>query len=119
MDIETFRDYCLSKNRVSESFPFDEVTLVFKVAEKMFALAGLDSKPTTVNLKCEPTRAIELREAYPEIKPGYHMGKTHWNTVNIGGNLSNSLIKKLIDDSYELVLSGISKKKRTELGLGR
>ncbi|PKP43836.1 MAG: MmcQ-like protein [Bacteroidetes bacterium HGW-Bacteroidetes-13] len=119
MNIETFRNYCLSKKLVTENFPFDEVTLVFKVSEKMFALAGLESKPTTVNLKCDPTRAIELREMHPEINPGYHMSKIHWNTVNIEGNLSNEFIQTLIDDSYNLVVAGISKKKRQALGLDR
>lgn len=117
MDIETFRNYCLSKKLVTESFPFDEVTLVFKVAGKMFALASLESKPTTVNLKCEPARALELREMHPEIHPGYHMNKTHWNTVNIEGNLTAGFIKTLIDDSYHLIIDGLSKKKRQELGL--
>lgn len=119
MDIETFRNYCLSKKQVTEHFPFDTETLVFKVAGKMFALTGLENKPASVNLKCDPERAIELRETYPEIIPGYHMNKTHWNTVNIEGNLTNGFIKTLVDDSYNLIICGVSKKIRQELGFDR
>lgn len=119
MDIETFRNYCLSKKQVTESFPFDTETLVFKVAGKMFALAGLENKPTTANLKCGPARAVELRETHPEITPGYHMNKIHWNTVNIEGNLTNEFIKTLIDDSYNLIIGGLPKNKRQEFGPGR
>ncbi len=119
MDIETFRNYCLSKEQVTESFPFDTETLVFKVAGKMFALAGLENKPATANLKCDPVRAVELREMHPEITPGYHMNKIHWNTVNIEGNLNNEFIKTLIDDSYNLIIGGLPKKKRQAFGPGR
>ena len=117
MNIEEFRDYCLSKNQVTESFPFDEDTLVFKVAGKMFALASLEKRPVTVNLKCDPEKALELREEYEEISPGYHMSKIHWNTVTIDGSLSNKLIMELTDDSYNLVVKGMSKKKQKDLGL--
>lgn len=116
MNIEEFRDYCLSKNQVTESFPFDEETLVFKVAGKMFALTGLEHHPSTVNLKCNPEKALELREEHDEIIPGYHMNKMHWNTVTIDGGLSNKLIKELTDDSYNLVIKGMSKKQQKELG---
>ncbi|OGS74199.1 MAG: MmcQ-like protein [Flavobacteria bacterium RIFCSPLOWO2_12_FULL_35_11] len=117
MNIEEFREYCLSKNHVTESFPFDEETLVFKVAGKMFALAGLEHHPATVSLKCDPEKALELREEYDEITPGYHMNKMHWNTVIIDGNLSHKLIRELIDDSYNLVVKGLPKKQQKDFGL--
>lgn len=117
MNIEEFRDYCLSKNQVTESFPFDEETLVFKVAGKMFALAGLEHHPATISLKCDPEKALELREEYDEITPGYHMSKIHWNTITIDGNLSHKLISELIDDSYNLVVKGLPKKQQKDLGL--
>lgn len=116
MNIEEFRDYCLSKNQVTESFPFDEETLVFKVAGKMFALVSLEKHPVTVNLKCDPERALELREEHNEISPGYHMSKIHWNTVMIDGGLSNKLIRELTDDSYNLVVKGMPKKQQKEMG---
>lgn len=118
MNIEEFRDYCLSKNKVTESFPFDKETLVFKVGGKMFALAGLENHPATVNLKCDPEKALALREEYHEISPGYHMNKMHWNTVIIDGSLSNKLIEELTNDSYNLVVKGMSKKQQKELRLG-
>jgi len=117
MNIESFRDYCLSKNAVSESFPFDEDTLVFKVGNKMFALCSLESNPFSANLKCDPERAIQLREQYDTIAPGFHMSKKHWNTVIMNGNLSNEFIIELIDHSYNLVVKGMTKKQRMELGL--
>ncbi|NLP59173.1 MmcQ/YjbR family DNA-binding protein [Lutibacter sp. B1] len=116
MNIEEFRDYCLAKKHVSECFPFDEQTLVFKVADKMFAYSGLEHHPAKVNLKCDPDWAIELREEYEEIVPGYHSSKIHWNTVIIEGTLQNSFIKQLIDHSYAMVIKGMSKKKQKELG---
>jgi len=116
MNIEQFRNYCLSKKHVTESFPFDEVTLVFKVANKMFALAGLEHHPSTVNLKCDPEKAIELRAQYSDVIEGFHMSKKHWNTITIEGNLSNKLIEELIDHSYNLVVNGLTKKLHKELG---
>ncbi len=116
MNIEEFREYCLSKKHVTESFPFDQDTLVFKVGGKMFALSGLESKPQKVNLKCDPEKAIELRSEFEEITPGYHMSKKHWNTVIIEGNLTNKLIKELTDLSYNLVVKGFTIKLQTELG---
>ncbi len=115
MNIEAFRDYCLAKKGVTEAFPFDESTLVFKVMGKMFALTGLDRIPFSVNLKCDPERAIELREYHPEIAPGYHMSKTHWNTINFSGSLTADMIYELIDHSYDLVVSGLPKKAKQEL----
>ncbi len=110
MDIESFRAYCLSKEGVSESFPFDEDTLVMKVWGKIFALTSL-SEPFSINLKCDPERAIELRERYPCVNPGYHMNKAHWNTVIIDGSLNDVFLKALIDHSYDLVAAGGRKKK--------
>jgi len=116
MNIEEFRNYCLAKKGVTESFPFDEQTLVFKVMEKMFALSGLEHKPVRVNLKCDPERAIELREEYDGlIIPGYHMSKIHWNTVELEMNIPHKLLLELIDHSYDLVVSKLTKKVKLEL----
>ncbi len=111
MDISDIRTYCLSKFGVNESFPFDDETLVFKIGSKIFCLAGLNP-PFSINLKCEPEKAIELREEYEEIKPGYHMNKKHWNTVSLEGRLENSLITKMIDDSYFLVCKNLPKREK-------
>ena len=110
MNIEEFRDYCLAKKGVEESFPFDESTLVFKVMGKMFALTGLDADEFTVNLKCDPQRAIDLREEYSQIRPGYHMSKKHWNTVHFEDGLEDDLLIELIEHSYDLVVKGLRKK---------
>lgn len=113
MNIEEFRQYCISKKGVTEEFPFDEVTLVFKVMGKMFALAPLERIPSQVNLKCDPERAIELREDYDGIIiPGYHMSKVHWNTLFLG-QLPADLIIELTDHSYDLVVSKFPKKIKT------
>jgi len=119
MDIETLRDYVLKKPMVTESFPFGEDTLVFKVktgkgdkgTEKIFALFSLDSSTLQFNLKCDPEKAIELREEYPgNILPGYHMNKKHWNTVIADGMLPAKLIFQMLDDSYNLVAKKPAKK---------
>lgn len=110
MDIESLREYCLSKPGVTESFPFDQETLVFKVKGKMFALTTLYSE-LSVNLKCDPEKAIRLREEYPCVLPGYHMNKVHWNTVLIDGTLSDDQIREMIDHSYALVSVGPPSKK--------
>lgn len=114
MNIEEYREYCLSKRGVTEDFPFDNVTLVFKVAGKMFALADIEGF-TSVNLKCDPERAIELRETYSAVQPGYHMSKKHWNTVSIEGDVPDALFFELIDHSYDLVVASLTKKMRDEL----
>ena len=114
MNIETFRTYCLSKKGVTEEFPFDETTLVFKVMGKMFALTGLHRIPFSVNLKCDPDKAIDLREYHSEIQPGYHMNKKHWNTC-ILEELPPEVMEHLIDHSYELVVSKLTKKLKAEL----
>ena len=116
MNIEEFRDYCLAKNGVTESFPFDESTLVFKVMGKMFALSGLEHQPSKANLKCDPERAITLREEYDGlITPGFHMSKVHWNTVELEMNIPHQLVLELIDHSYDLVVSKLTKKLKIEL----
>ena len=115
MNIEEFRDYCLSKKYVTECFPFDTTTLVFKVANKMFALSGLENIPASVNLKCDPERAIELREEYSGIVAGFHMSKKHWNTITIEGNIPIDFIEELVDHSYNLVVKGMTKKLQKEL----
>lgn len=115
MNIEEFRNYCLQKKGVTEEFPFDKKTLVFKVMGKMFALTGLEKKPTAINLKCQPDNAIELREQYNEILPGFHMNKKHWNTVLIEERLPKALIKKLIDHSYDLVVKSLPIKLKQKL----
>lgn len=114
MNIEEFRHYCLSKKGVTEDFPFDEHTLVFKVMGKMFALSGLERLPPQVNLKCDPERAIELREEYDgDIIPGYHMSKTHWNTLMLQ-NLPPKIILELTGHSYDLVVAKFTKKLKVE-----
>jgi len=113
MNIEDFRHYCLSMKGVEECFPFNEETLVFKVMGKMFALVGLEREIFQVNLKCDPEWALELREEHPdEIFGGWHMNKKHWNTVLFEGNLSEKLLKKLTDHSYDLVVKGLKKSTR-------
>jgi len=114
LNIEQFREYCLNKKGVTEGFPFDEHTLAFKVSGKIFAITSFDL-PFTVNLKCDPERAIELREKYDEIIPGYHMNKKHWNTVTFDGMIPDKLLKEMTDESYELVVNSFSKKLRDEL----
>jgi len=108
MNAEELREYCLSLKGVTEDLPFDDETLVFKVAGKMFCLMSLDG-PLSVNLKNEPEKNIELREQYTSIKPGYHMSKIHWNTVEIDGSLPDDLVKTLIDESYDLVVMKLNR----------
>mgnify|MGYP000607372804 CR=1 FL=1 len=115
MNIEELRAYLLSKKAVSESFPFDEKTLVFKIDTKMFALVPLEKLELSINLKCNPERAVELRENYDCIKAGFHMSKKHWNTIHINGMLSKAQIHELIDHSYELVFNNLTKKKQHEI----
>jgi len=108
MDIEALRNYVLQKPDVTEGFPFGEETLVFKIKDKIFLLTGLDSSPLQFNVKCDPEKAIEWREEFPDsVLPGFHMNKKHWNTVVVDGAVSNKLLKEMIDHSYDLV----SKKK--------
>ncbi len=113
MNIQQFYELCLSKKGVTEHFPFDEDTLVFKVGAKMFALSSLtqwEKGEPSVNLKCNPDKAQELRAQYDSIQPGYHMSKVHWNTIAVNKDVSDKLVKQLIDHSYELVFKSLPKK---------
>jgi len=115
MNIESLRTYCLKKKGVTEEFPFGPDTLVFKVKGKVFLLTSLDSETFRFNVKCDPDKAIELRERYDAVQPGYHMNKKHWNTVIVDGRLSQQLLREMIDDSYELVVQSLPKKTREGL----
>jgi predicted DNA-binding protein (MmcQ/YjbR family) len=112
MNIEDFRAYCLTKPNATEGTPFGEDTLVFKVSGKMFALASLDEVPPRVNLKCDPERALDLRDRYEEVTPGYHMNKKHWNTVELSGGIPDAELRAMIDHSYDLVVASLPKKRR-------
>jgi predicted DNA-binding protein (MmcQ/YjbR family) len=114
MNIELFREYCISKKGVTEEFPFDNRTLVFKVMGKMFALCDVESFEG-INLKCDPETAVELRERYDAVQPGYHMSKKHWNTIVIDGSLPDKLILQWTTDSYNLVVDSLPKKIKAEL----
>ncbi|MVM32729.1 MmcQ/YjbR family DNA-binding protein [Spirosoma sp. HMF4905] len=109
MNTETIRDYCIAKSGVTESFPFGGDALVFKVGGKMFALLSTESRPTTINLKCDPERAVQLREEHSAVTPGYHMNKTHWNTITIDGSVRTTELQEWIDHSYELVRKSLPK----------
>lgn len=114
MNLEAFRAYCLTRPGATEGLPFGETALVFKVSGKMFALAAMDSVPPSVNLKCDPDRALELRDRYEEVTPGYHMNKRHWNTVEIEGAITDAELRALIDHSYALVVASLPKARRPE-----
>lgn len=111
MNIEEIREYALSKPDVEEGFPFGDTTLVFKTKGKIFLLLSLDATPASFNVKCDPDKALELRETYDCIQPGYHMNKKHWNTVTVDGSLDKKLLQEQINHSYTLV-SGAGKKKK-------
>ena len=111
MNVEELRDYCLSKPHTTEGFPFGEATLVFKVYEKIYALTGLQGS-LSINLKCDPEKAIQLRERHTEIIPGFHMNKKHWNTVDLEGMLNDQFVMELIDHSYDMVWKSLPKKLR-------
>lgn len=115
MNAENLRDYCTAKPGVTESFPFDDVTLVFKVGDKMFALLDTEGRPTTIALKCDPERAVQLREEFAAVQPGYHLNKKHWNTVTLDGSVRNGEVQAWIDHSYELVRSGLPKAVQNQL----
>ena len=114
MDIENIRDYCLSKKGVTEELPFDETTLVFKVIGKIFLITDVEG-PLSISVKCEPENAIVLREEYSSVTPAYHMNKTHWNSIDIDGLISDKLIFQWIDDSYFLVIKKLTLKQKEEL----
>ena len=112
MNAENFRAHCLSKPAATEGTPFGPDNIVFKVRGKMFALLALDEVPTAVNLKSDPDRALELRDRYEQVQPGYHMNKKHWNTVVLDGVIPDDEVREMIDHSYDLVIRSLPKKKR-------
>ena len=113
MNVEILREYCLSKPDVEESFPFGPDVMVFKIAGKIFLLCSLDSEDFSFNVKCDPEMAIELRERYDCVQPGYHMNKKHWNTIVVDGSVSTKQLKEWIDHSYEIVSKSATKKRPT------
>ena len=116
MDGEALRRLCLERSGAVEEFPFAPGLSVFKVAGKMFALSRLDARPLTVSVKCEPGLAEQLRAAYPAIAPGYHLNKHHWNTVTLDGSLPDDLVRDMVEDSYDLVVSALPRRTREALG---
>ncbi len=118
MNLDNYYEFCISKKAATEHFPFDEDTLVFKVGNKMFALAnlsGFENGNPTANLKCDPNRAQELRAEFEDIQPGYHMSKVHWNTINLNKNVSDKIVFELINHSYQLVFESLTKKLQSEI----
>ena len=116
MDAKAVRAWCLEQPGAIEEFPFGPETSVFKVARKIFAISALDRAPLNVSVKCEPELAVALRQSYPAIRPGYHLDKRHWNTVTLDGSLPDQLVRDLIEDSYDLIVSALPKRVRKELG---
>jgi predicted DNA-binding protein (MmcQ/YjbR family) len=114
MDLENFRAYCIQMKGVTEEFPFGDDVLVYKVMGKMFALTGFDFE--SVNLKVDPEKGVELQEQYPSVRPGYHMNKKHWITVLMDGAISDKNLRQWVDNSYELVVSGLTKSQKSALG---
>ena len=114
MNLETFRAKCLAKKGVTEEMPFGDETLVYKVMGKMFALTGITDF-ASVNLKCDPEKAVELREQYEAVQPGYHMNKKHWNTILMDGSISDKLVLEWLEDSYQLVVAGLTKMEKLAL----
>jgi predicted DNA-binding protein (MmcQ/YjbR family) len=110
------RECCLGHAGAVEEFPFGPETSVFKVAGKMFALSALDRVPVAVSVKCEPELAVELRNTYSAVRPGYHLNKRHWNTVTVDGDLPDQLVRDMVEDSYDLVVSALPRRMREELG---
>ena len=115
MNVESFRDYCLGKAGTTEGTPFGPEDIVFKVAGKMFAILALEEVPPRANLKCDPDLALELRDRYEQVLPGYHMNKKHWNTVVLDGVIPEKEIRKMIDHSYDLVVQSLPKAKQKKL----
>ncbi len=116
IDLEIIRSYCSQKKRVTEDFPFDDVTMVIKVGRKMFLLVNITQKPLRMNLKCDPLVAEGLRDKYKSVLPGYHMNKMHWNTIILDGSIADNVIFSMMDDSYDLVYSGLKKSEREKIG---
>ena len=119
MDTGELRDWCLAQPGSIEDFPFGPNVSVFKVAGKMFALSMLERTPLEVSAKCEPDLAVHLRDSYSAIRPGYHLNKRHWNTITLDGSLPDQLVRDLIEDSYDLVVSALPKRTREQLGWDR
>ena len=117
MNIEEIREYCISKKGVTEGFPFNDTALVFKVADRMFALLDLSEENRGLSLKCDPDLALELRELYPQVTPAYHFNKKHWNGISLKSNLDPELLKEWIDHSYQITVSKLTKKVQEDLGL--
>lgn len=115
MNIEELRNYCLSLQGAEETFPFDDVTMVMKVGGKLFAIIPLDEINTCISLKCDPEKAIELREKYNCVQPGYHLNKNHWNTVYISSEITSEQILEWINHSYNLIVASLPKKVRETL----
>lgn len=115
MNIEELHRFCVSLKGAEETFPFDNTTLVMKVGGKIFALIPLDTAETSISLKCEPEKALILRDEYPTVQPGYHLSKKHWNTIYMDVSIDEELLKTWIIDSYKLVVTGLPKKQREEL----
>jgi len=115
MHLEQIRLFCLSLPEVTEDLPFDENTLAFRVCGKIFALLSLNSSPLTINLKCEPARAVELRERHTCVQPGYHMNKTHWNTVTLDGSVTRTVVQSWVEHSWERVVAGLKRDERLTL----
>ncbi len=116
MNVEEILNYCLAKPYTTQEFPFNETVMVMKVAEKMYLLTDLEGE-FHIALKCAPEKVIELREHYPAVKAAFHMNKSNWNSIHINGTITDSIIREWIDESYNLVVKGFTKKKRLELGL--
>jgi predicted DNA-binding protein (MmcQ/YjbR family) len=116
MDAAELKDHCLSFRGSTETFPFGPETSVFKVAGKIFAITSLARQPLEVSLKCDPLLAEQLREAHPAVRPGYHLNKRHWNTVIIDGSVSDQMLKDMVEDSYDLVVSQLPQSRRQALG---
>ncbi|MGV3705766.1 MAG: MmcQ/YjbR family DNA-binding protein [Arcticibacter sp.] len=114
MNIEEYRDFCLSLKGASESFPFGDDTLVMKVKDKVFSLASLEGL-FSFNVKCDPEKAVDLRERYPDVQPGYHMNKRHWNTIHVTGAVPDDELREWIRDSYNLILNSLPKKLRMDI----
>jgi len=115
MDADELRRWCLAYPGAVEDFPFGPETSVFKVGGKMFALSALGRAPLEVSVKCEPELAVDLRDSYAAIRPGYHLNKRHWNTITLDGSLPDPLVRDLVEDSYDLVCDGLPKRVREEI----
>ena len=119
MDASELREWCLRHPGAIEDFPFGPETSVFKVAGKMFALSALEREPLKVSLKCEPELAVGLRDSYPAIRPGYHLNKRHWNTVTLDGTLPDQMVRDLVEDSYDLIVSALPRRIREQVARER